>query len=298
MPAPIDLTGRRFGRLTAVGVDRSGVVRRWECRCECGATTLAATATLTTGRVVACPGCSGGRRPRKRERTCAACGRPFLGGAKARVCSAECSAARRRGRDAGVDHLPPPTRDCVACGRTFRAVRNLVTCSEECLRTNLRAKHRESYRKRAMLDPNLATRAHRRSRERAAADPVYAATLAERERRRREKERARSRGDPAFAERYRERARAFYVANSAKILAAKRARLDRLSPAELDAWLRRSKAYGREYQARHRAEIAADPERHRRYLDFAMEYRRRRAERDVSLQLMGLQAELQRRMDT
>jgi len=52
-----DLTGMKFGRLTVLeyyDTTRHGV--RWECRCDCGATTIAYTSSLTTGNTSSC-GC-------------------------------------------------------------------------------------------------------------------------------------------------------------------------------------------------------------------------------------------------
>lgn len=36
MPAPIDITGERYGRLVALRMVRERGERRWECRCDCG----------------------------------------------------------------------------------------------------------------------------------------------------------------------------------------------------------------------------------------------------------------------
>lgn len=56
--APLDLTGARFGRLTAVkpaGTGRYG--RKWECLCDCGETTIAIAGLLRAGQVISC-GCA------------------------------------------------------------------------------------------------------------------------------------------------------------------------------------------------------------------------------------------------
>lgn len=53
-----DLTGQRFGRLTAVevaGRDKWGNVK-WRCACECGSETVAVSASLTNGNTASC-GC-------------------------------------------------------------------------------------------------------------------------------------------------------------------------------------------------------------------------------------------------
>lgn len=59
MPKPIDFTGQRFGRLTAVkripGLDKFRRVL-WECKCDCGTVRQVAVASLTTGNTKSC-GC-------------------------------------------------------------------------------------------------------------------------------------------------------------------------------------------------------------------------------------------------
>jgi len=56
--AQIDLTGRRFGRLTVLsGLDKNRWNQRvWLCRCDCGAESRVATATLKCGNTRSC-GC-------------------------------------------------------------------------------------------------------------------------------------------------------------------------------------------------------------------------------------------------
>lgn len=56
MPAPKDLTGQRFGRLTVLGLDPEPYrspggkpTRRWRCRCECG-TELVVLQNALTGK--------------------------------------------------------------------------------------------------------------------------------------------------------------------------------------------------------------------------------------------------------
>jgi hypothetical protein len=55
----IDLTGRRFARLTVVrfaGWDKNRRNKRWECVCDCGGSTVATTSALQKGRSRSC-GC-------------------------------------------------------------------------------------------------------------------------------------------------------------------------------------------------------------------------------------------------
>ncbi len=58
MPAPRDLSGMRFGRLTAerMSGSRNGK-RRWDCACDCGERTDASSGNLISGKVASC-GCS------------------------------------------------------------------------------------------------------------------------------------------------------------------------------------------------------------------------------------------------
>lgn len=59
MPKRIDLTGRKFGRLTAVEMtdkrDRKGSIY-WKCRCDCGRETFVTSDVLRRGAVKSC-GC-------------------------------------------------------------------------------------------------------------------------------------------------------------------------------------------------------------------------------------------------
>jgi hypothetical protein len=61
MPRKIDLTGRRFGRLTVLHEDgRRGSFVAWACQCDCGGTTTTSSRNLIAGTAKSC-GC------RKRE---------------------------------------------------------------------------------------------------------------------------------------------------------------------------------------------------------------------------------------
>lgn len=68
----VDITGQVFGKLVVVRPaeqDRFKAIK-WECRCECGGTTLVRSNDLRRGRIIAC-GCQrgarvGGLRPSRR----------------------------------------------------------------------------------------------------------------------------------------------------------------------------------------------------------------------------------------
>lgn len=65
-----------------------------------------------------------------------------------------------------------------------------------------------------------------------------------------------------------------YAMNRAEILARRRARLDLMTPEQMEHWRERIRAYDRAYRARWRDHLRSDPERHRAYLDTMREYRR------------------------
>lgn len=57
MPAFIDLTGQRFGRLTVISrTANEGKAVAWSCKCECGNETITTGTRLRAGRVKSC-GC-------------------------------------------------------------------------------------------------------------------------------------------------------------------------------------------------------------------------------------------------
>lgn len=60
MPQVIDLTGRKYGRLTVLGFDHKNSKRVyfWKCRCECGKDVVIAGYNLKSGNTKSC-GCLG-----------------------------------------------------------------------------------------------------------------------------------------------------------------------------------------------------------------------------------------------
>lgn len=59
MSPPMDLTGHRFGKLTAVEFTgkRDGTNRLWRCRCDCGAVAVVRAGALRSGHNKTCGGC-------------------------------------------------------------------------------------------------------------------------------------------------------------------------------------------------------------------------------------------------
>lgn len=56
MPKLIDLTGKRFGRLTVVERGQTTSNTMWRCKCDCGNETIVAYGNLKSGRTKSC-GC-------------------------------------------------------------------------------------------------------------------------------------------------------------------------------------------------------------------------------------------------
>lgn len=134
MPAPLDLAGRRFGRLTIL--TRAGSVRyglrqtAWLCRCDCGTeitlprARLPYRASMDPRQIVdACPACRLGR-------SCVVCGIPFV---------------------------PSSSR--------------VITCSQMCRAENNAENRRQRQRRRAQDDPESLHAEQARYRARIAADP-------------------------------------------------------------------------------------------------------------------------------
>lgn len=99
MPPPLDLTGRRFGRLTVLRADGrvkwGGEMTAWLCRCECGAELRVPQNRLPhresipmSHRVEACDDC--------RARPCEICGAAIPPPSTAATCSKACRAERKR----------------------------------------------------------------------------------------------------------------------------------------------------------------------------------------------------------
>jgi hypothetical protein len=149
MPAPLDLTGERFGRLVALHPavqPRRGKARRWLCQCDCGELAAVETSALTKGHTRSC-GCL--QREAAAEATaalaaatvprdCPRCGAAFGGRLSRSVyCSAACEVAARRQREreaTAARHAAARCRDCGAAlqvalaGRSGQPPRTCPAC--------------------------------------------------------------------------------------------------------------------------------------------------------------------------
>ena len=259
MPLPLDLTGRRFGRL--VVLRREGYVQfgrrvaAWLCRCDCGREEAIPQLRLPYAEYIA--------RARHSVEACSHC----------RLSST-----------------------CVVCGSPFVAPggggSTRATCERpECRDAHRKAKGRAAWRRRQERDPDLPKKMAEARKERLLSDEEYRTLVRAAERRRTLRRSERLRTDPEYAERERELSRAWYARNAERVQADRRERLDRMTVEQREDWLVRQRGYQREYAAGRREEIAAHPERHQEYLDNQREYRRQRA----LAELLSVGAELLKR---
>lgn len=77
-----DLTGKRFGKLTVIGVEKSGEHKYWKCVCDCGEIKIASTSYLLNGTTKSC-----GHERRNPNRIDTPCnGNPITRGGKRKLC--------------------------------------------------------------------------------------------------------------------------------------------------------------------------------------------------------------------
>lgn len=244
MPAPLDLVGRRFGKLLVLKRTGSGRGGTWLCRCDCGreeefpARRLPYTQYAKKRKDVAdaCSTCM-------HTRTCAACGRQFVSRQYRACCSPECERAHLRARYL-QDYYARLARD-----------------------PDLNRKRAAAVRERAAVDADFAQRvraweerAAARKRERLATDPIYADHVRRLHRERysqtAEIVQARRRArwaamDPEQQQAHLERRRALNTA-----WAQRRREALRESPARYREYLDRYNDYCRGWHARRRAASA------------------------------------------
>lgn len=159
---------------------------------------------------------------------------------------------------------------CVVCGsETPRDRLNGNTCSETCWEKKRRDIWLEHYYRRVALDPDLNRKRH----EMAKARPEFDESMARQHKNKWE----RIRSDPEKHEKSRERARLWYAQNKERVQAQRKARLDAMSPDELNKWMESARKRNRAYRKKWHKELRSNPELHQQYLDRLAEYRRRRA---------------------
>lgn len=237
MPAPLDLTGLTFGRLTVLrraGRMKFGRVQAaWLCRCGCGAELrvpqdrLPRRASTPKSHIIdACRNC--------RAPVCEVCGKPVTRNLQRKTCSQRCARKRQRKRQLDYWH------------------------------------HRYS------TDPEYRERklaVHKRARR----DPERREHVLAEDRKRQRRKAERLSIDPAYREHVRALQAATYRRLHDRIWAKRRARLDAMTSHQRAAWCERMREYGRDWRRKWRADIAKDPERVEKYRATMREYRRQRA---------------------
>lgn len=247
MPAPIDLTGRRFGKLLVLGagmpeLSTSGktVYKTWRFVCDCGR-----EETIRDHRL---PYCDSNRRRTDAVEACSHC---------------------------------RAQRVCVVCGKTFESQQYRACCSDACQLVHKRGLYLYDYYRRVAKDPEFNKVRNNRRKEKAQADPAYKAVLEKYEAAHQERKKARMAADPAYREEVNARARRNYEETVDRTKVRRResiqARIDAMSDAEYIAWAEKMREYNRLNAQRRRS----TPEGRTRYLDYMREYTRQQALRQL-----------------
>lgn len=236
MGAPLDLTGRRFGRLLVIARDGKIQFGRqmtaWRCQCDCGAQVrvpqdrLPHRLSIPMSWVVeSCPACRA---------------------------------------------IP-----CVVCGTPVQSKSGRNTCSEECRLQHRRTFQLDYYHRTKSVLPDIAERRAEKARERKKIRwQTDAAFRAEHNKARRERDRL-LRRDPARIAELRQRARSRYALNAEQIQERRREQRNALSPKELQGRIDRARAATRRFWSKWRADMALNPERLQEAREMQAEYRRR-----------------------
>lgn len=247
MRNPVDLTGRRFGKLVAVSpapaiVSASGRWRTaaWLCRCDCGREEV-----FSVRRLPHCPSAAA----RKDVAT-------------------ECSYCHAQ-------------RTCQVCAKVFESRLYRATCSEACALQQRRANDLERYYRRVAEDPDYNRKILAKRNERAESDPEYAAHLRALHSAQERRKKAKIKADPVRHESVLAQARARYRRDHQRkrerINARLRERLETMSDAEYEAWLEERRAQYRRYAAERRG----TPEGREQYRQYMREFRAQKALRQL-----------------
>lgn len=180
MVRALDITGERYGKLTALRLTRHPTQRGrwWVCRCDCGREDVALQwrLRLPPGDSHAVHGCEVCR-----AKHCVVCGAAYLGGGSGVTCGAQsCRVSYRRAAHAALE-----ARYAEAGGtRTQR----LAARSQEAYEANLVKERERSRRKRARLTPEQKDAQNAHLRAAYAASPEAQRKMAEKARRHRRKQ--------------------------------------------------------------------------------------------------------------
>lgn len=255
MPKPIDLTGRRFGKLIVIGrgepeISASGKTRyaTWRVVCDCGAEEVL--------RDIRIPHCATNIARRDAAEACVAC---------------------------------RSQRSCAVCSRPFNSVRLQAVCSEACHVIHRRRIDMDAYYRRVERDPEVNKRKGAKIRAAAEVDAVLAKKLREQERARYYRHAERMRTDPEYAEAQRAAQRQAYASRAEEIQAARRAK--RAENADIQ---QRMRDWAKAYWQSHAQEILAQRRRREAEKVAAMSVEERQAYRAARREQQRLYAASER----
>ena len=242
MPKPIDLTGRRFGKLVVLRAGEpqastSGktAYKTWECHCDCGR-----KETLPQKRLPYCPS-----------------------NAKRKDSATACNQCRIQ-------------RTCSVCSKEFESTQYKKCCSDACQLIQRRANDLAHYYRRTAIDPDHNKKNNEKRKERAKRDPEYAARLATWEAKANERKAAR-RSDPQYREKENRQRQERHAKIAEQVYQRRRERLEKMTPEQYEDWASRRREYGRIYAATRRA----TPEGRERYQKTMREYMQQQALRKL-----------------
>ncbi|GLS13594.1 hypothetical protein [Hydrogenophaga electricum] len=246
MPPPLDLRGRRFGKLLVVDkapdvLSASGKTsyRAWLVQCDCGRQEVVMAQRL--------PHCASNRARKDVIEACSHC---------------------------------RAQRTCEVCGRWFESALFRATCSDACALLQKRANNMAYHHRKVAVDPEHYKRIHAERAARAAADTEFALRLRAQQSEQGKRKRERLKADPHRYARTLERARERYAADpfaQAKKRAARDARMAAMTPEQYAAWSERA----RESWRRSANKVRSTPEGRQRYRDYMREYMRQQALRGL-----------------
>lgn len=263
MPPPLDLTGRRFGKLLVVaraeGKTRGGY---WLCRCDCGREEIIPAWRLPYSDYIV----------QSRRDTLEAC----------QVCTY--------------------TIPCKQCGAPFLSSKGSRYCSDACRKLARQEIDLRSYHEvRKVKDPDFNKKRHQQRLQKIADDPQAMAAWKQREAEYSKAKRQRLNSNPALKEKVNQRARERYIAKAEEVQARRRQRqaerLAAMTPEEREAWLANRRQKNTAWRRIHLTTMRQEqPDKYRQYLDQFNTYKRQIWRRQRALnELNRIAAELEKR---
>lgn len=261
MPAPIDLSGRRFGKLLVLRADGKiqfgRLMTAWLCRCDCGAEE---------------------RIPQERLPY-----RLSIESVRGRAVTS-CSACRN-------------SRVCEECGKAFVSELPRATCSEFCAIAHRRKNYLRHYYKKTATDPDFNRGRYRAAVERMKDAPEKLRAFYDRANAAKRMSVEQRNADPERRRAFLEKQREYYAARAAEIQAARKerlaARLAAMTPEERAEREARLRETSRNWWEARRKQIRAHPDQYQAFRTAMREYRRQREAKKALADLMALSTDLE-----